>query len=110
MSPVKVSIIDGHLPLDEDLIVDKNTLSLENYKSKVCTVRKNGEILMTYDVEAEHLFIWTSDRDNFLCIEPWNGQDNAFNDIDRSLSAGTLIQLDREESYVSTRKISFPGS
>jgi len=104
----RIEIVGGRLPLSEDLIVNKNTLSLENYKSKVCTVCKNGEIIMIYDVEAVDLHIWTSDNQNFLCVEPWNGAGGALNEIQESLSAGTLMQLEGGESYVVTRKMSFP--
>ena len=101
-------VFDGCLRLSPELVQNGVALKLNNFNATTCDLYKNGKLEMIYDVRAANMFIWTADHDNFLCIEPWNGEAYALNDIANSLKKRTLTKLETDQSYTLNRKMRFP--
>lgn len=105
----ELPIFEGRLCLSEDLIQDRLTLKFKDFNATTCQLYKNGILEMVYDVRAANMYMWTADRNQFLCIEPWEGEEYALNNIHEAIKNGTLKQLNPgEKPYSLSRRMSFP--
>ena len=107
-SGLEVPITNNRLDLNEGLIQNDVTLTFRGYNADVCRLYKSEQLEMVYDTTAANFFIWTADRDNFICLEPANGAYFALNDISGSLKRGTLLTASPEKPFSLTRRIAFP--
>ncbi len=114
---LKIALEDGNLPLSLDYFVGefenkgrtvkKDSIILENIKSKEVSLLKNNEEIMSiYFRDFDNLVIWTK-SDRYIAIEPWNGMPDYF-DTDHKLENKKHIdKLEKGQTKSFYHSISF---
>ena len=105
----RVESVNKYLSLDGDMIIDAQSLQLENFQSNICYLIRKGRIAVRYEgIKVKNLWIWTAERNGFICIEPIIGTVHALNNLKKSVENNDIISLEPGKEYVRTLKMTFP--
>lgn len=98
---------DGVIGLKREMFADGQAVIIEDIKANKVTLLKKDEEKLRYNIEADNLLLWSADIDHFLCLEPWYGEPELFNQMEENLELGKIKQLAPGEKFSYARRLSF---
>ncbi len=98
---------DGVIGLKREMFADGQAVIIDDIVAKKVTLFKKDEEKLRYNIEADNLLLWSADIDHFICLEPWYGELELFNQMEQNLELGKIKQLAPGENFSYARRLSF---